>query len=193
MYNDNVTFGRKVGTGMNNRYRSASGDKQGFTIIEVVLVLAIAGLIFLMVFVALPALQRGQRDAQRRNDLSRINTQLNNYQGSTRGKIPASSSQLDAFVVGYLDGTSDGYAGNEYVDPNGPNNDAPASDSGYEIIYNDNSTISSPRNAAVYYTDGQICAEDGSGKTTSSGASARNYALRIKLESQNVLYCVDSN
>ena len=38
-------------------------NKKGFTIIEVVLVLAIAGLIFLMVFVALPALQRGQRDS----------------------------------------------------------------------------------------------------------------------------------
>ena len=37
-------------------------NKKGFTIIEVVLVLAIAGLIFLMVFVALPALQRGQRE-----------------------------------------------------------------------------------------------------------------------------------
>ena len=40
-------------------------SKKGFTIIEVVLVLAIGGLIFLMVFIALPALQRSQRDAQR--------------------------------------------------------------------------------------------------------------------------------
>ena len=32
--------------------------KNGFTIIEVVLVLAIGGLIFLMVFIALPALQQ---------------------------------------------------------------------------------------------------------------------------------------
>ena len=39
-------------------------QKQGFTIIEVVLVLAIAALIFLMVFMALPALQRSQRDTQ---------------------------------------------------------------------------------------------------------------------------------
>ena len=36
--------------------------KKGFTIIEVVLVLAIAGLIFLIVFITLPAMQRGQRD-----------------------------------------------------------------------------------------------------------------------------------
>ena len=40
--------------------------KSGFTIIEVVLVLAIAGLIFLMVFLALPALQHSQRDALRK-------------------------------------------------------------------------------------------------------------------------------
>ena len=46
----------------------SSGRKRqaGFTIIEVVLVLAIAGLIFLMVFIALPALQRSQRDSLRR-------------------------------------------------------------------------------------------------------------------------------
>ncbi len=57
-----------------------TNSKQGFTIIEVVLVLAIAGLIFLMVFVALPALQRSQRDTQRRNDMSRVDTSLVQYQ-----------------------------------------------------------------------------------------------------------------
>ena len=52
--------------------------KQGFTIIEVVLVLAIAGLIFLMVFVAFPALQRNQRDAQRRQDIANFSSNLKN-------------------------------------------------------------------------------------------------------------------
>ena len=59
--------------------------KQGFTIIEVVLVLAIAGLIFLMVFVALPALQRSQRDTARRNDLARVDTSLVQYQTNNQG------------------------------------------------------------------------------------------------------------
>ena len=45
-------------------------NKKGFTIIEVVLVLAIAGLIFAMVFIALPALQRSQHDQSRKNDRS---------------------------------------------------------------------------------------------------------------------------
>ena len=45
---------------------------KGFTIIEVALVLAIAGLIFLMVFIALPALQRNQRDTQRKTSLNNL-------------------------------------------------------------------------------------------------------------------------
>ncbi len=63
-----------------------TNNKKGFTIIEVVLVLAIAGLIFLMVFVALPALQRSQRDTQRRQDLSRVVTALVQYQTNNRTK-----------------------------------------------------------------------------------------------------------
>ena len=63
--------------------------EKGFTIIEVVLVLAIAGLIFLMVFIALPALQRGQRDTQRRQDLSRVLTKINDYQANNRGSLPS--------------------------------------------------------------------------------------------------------
>ena len=63
-------------------------DKSGFTIIEVVLVLAIAGLIFLMVFIALPALQRSQRDTQRRDDMARVATALTQYQSNNGGNLP---------------------------------------------------------------------------------------------------------
>lgn len=62
-------------------------SKKGFTIIEVVLVLAIAGLIFLMVFIALPALQRSQRNTQRRDDYSMLVTAINSYLSSNNGKI----------------------------------------------------------------------------------------------------------
>ena len=62
-------------------------SKKGFTIIEVVLVLAIAGLIFLMVFIALPALQRSQRDTQRRNDYSMLSTAVTSYISNNGGKV----------------------------------------------------------------------------------------------------------
>ena len=46
--------------------------RKGFTLIEIVLVLAIAGLIMLMVLIALPAMQRAQRNTERKNALSII-------------------------------------------------------------------------------------------------------------------------
>lgn len=71
--------------------KNINTNKKGFTIIEVVLVLAIAGLIFMMVFIALPALQRSQRDTQRSNDIARVQTALNQYQANNRGAIPSST------------------------------------------------------------------------------------------------------
>ena len=62
--------------------------KTGFTIIEVVLVLAIAGLIFLMIFIALPALQRSQRDTQRKRDADRFLAAIQSYQANNRNKLP---------------------------------------------------------------------------------------------------------
>lgn len=83
-------------------------NKKGFTIIEVVLVLAIAGLIFLMVFIALPALQRSQRNTQRENDLSRFLTAANDYQTNNSGKTPFGTDGAtfdEKFVKRYIDDT----------------------------------------------------------------------------------------
>ncbi len=79
---------RKTSKTMGARKMAAAGERGGFTIIEVVLVLAIAGLIFLMVFIALPALQRSQRDTQRRENMSALAEAVTNYQGNNNGKLP---------------------------------------------------------------------------------------------------------
>ncbi len=79
---------RKATKAMGARKMAAAGERGGFTIIEVVLVLAIAGLIFLMVFIALPALQRSQRDTQRRTNMSALQTAITNYQNNNNGKLP---------------------------------------------------------------------------------------------------------
>ncbi len=59
---------------------------EGFTIIEVLIVLAIAGLILLIVFLAVPALQRNSRNTQRTDDVARVlgaaQEVLNNNNGS---------------------------------------------------------------------------------------------------------------
>src|SRR5690606_24043792 len=90
---------------------------KGFTIIEVVLVLAIAGLIFLMVFIALPALQRNQRDQARKNDVSVVAAAVTSYSSNNRGAFPTASD-----LAGYLDDLSD----NSMTDAGAPNVAVPA-------------------------------------------------------------------
>ena len=63
--------------------------ESGFTIIEVLIVLAIAGLIMLIVFLAVPALQRNSRNTQRKNDVSRVSTAANEFVSNNNGTMPA--------------------------------------------------------------------------------------------------------
>ena len=73
-------------------------NKKGFTIIEVVLVLAIAGLIFAMVFIALPALQRSQRDQSRKNDISTVAAAINNWNSANRNGGTFNEESLRKYV-----------------------------------------------------------------------------------------------
>lgn len=151
---------------------NTQNKKSGFTIIEVVLVLAIAGLIFLMVFIALPALQRNQRDDQRKRDLGKVKTQLTNYMSSNRGNIPTNSDALERFEDRYL------VPKNEYVDPQGAQ---------YDLRHDPES--SGPTDyGPIVYANGKVCGTDG---TLASG-NTRDYAFLIKLESQTVPFCLDS-
>ena len=66
---------------------------EGFTIIEVMIVLAIAGLIILIVFLAVPALQRNSRNTQRKNDVSGLLGAVNEYQSNNNGRLPATATE----------------------------------------------------------------------------------------------------
>lgn len=87
-----------------------TNNSKGFTIIEVVLVLAIAALIFLMVFVALPALQRGQANTARKNDASTVASAVNTYRTNNNGKLPTTYAQIADYIdeLGQLDIPSTG-------------------------------------------------------------------------------------
>ncbi len=62
--------------------------QQGFTIIEVMIVLVIAAVILLIVFLAVPALQRNSRNTQIRSDVSNILGAVNEYSGNHNGRLP---------------------------------------------------------------------------------------------------------
>ena len=162
---------------MNTPHTKQTESKRGFTIIEVVLVLAIAGLIFLMVFIALPALQRGQRDAQRKSDLTRISVQITNYLSSTRGSVPT-QGDFDNFVTGYLNGTSSTVAGDEYKDPSTGN---------YEIRFG-----GVPDGLGqIRYQNRTLC-DGGALNFVRQTTANRDYTLLIKLENQSAPFCLDS-
>lgn len=151
---------------------------EGFTIIEVVLVLAIAALIFLLVFLALPALQRNQRDTQRRSDLGRMMSQIQSYQSSNNGNVPTSSAALTTFKTGYLTVGSEGFR-----DPRG--ND-------YNTVYGIPSASSPVINEGtaeqIYFSSAAKC----NGETMVAVAgSPRSAAARLDLEGGG-WYCLDN-
>ncbi|MCL1839845.1 type II secretion system GspH family protein [Candidatus Saccharibacteria bacterium] len=175
--------------------------KKGFTIIEVVLVLAIAGLIFLMVFIALPALQRAQRNTQREDDMSRFLTAVTDFQSNNSGRTPfgdrATNVQpptLDGnFVTRYIDracaqagmgvdGTCDAAlgSGDQFTDPDGT---VYSFRPGVINVANDPITVTFPNNDLdhmVYVVVGYVCgANEG---TVRQGSGTRQISLHMVLE-----------
>jgi type II secretory pathway pseudopilin PulG len=157
---------------------SSSSHDFGFTIIEVALVLAIAGLIFLVVFLALPALQRSQRDTARRQDVARVVSALQSYMADNGGSLPVATPPYGSWqtIWGTLYGAAatgnfSGYVGSlsqatavaistPHYQPYGSN------DSGY----------------VINVMPGWLC------PGASGTASSNNAAVNIKLESGGT-YC----
>ncbi|OGL30366.1 hypothetical protein A3D14_02960 [Candidatus Saccharibacteria bacterium RIFCSPHIGHO2_02_FULL_47_12] len=67
-------------------------NSAGFTIIEVLIVLAIAGLIMLIVFLAVPALQRNSRNTAIRNDASSSLSGANEFVTNNNGSLPTTAT-----------------------------------------------------------------------------------------------------
>lgn len=140
---------------------NALRKQKGFTIIEVVLVLAIAGLIFLIVFLALPQLQKSRRDTQRRNDAGRMISALESYASSNDGAYPA-LADVSTAISNY---------GGTFKDPT----------TGSSYTFQGTAPTTAGQ---IQYATGQKC--KGSGFDP-DGGSARDIAMIMKLE--NGVYC----
>lgn len=87
----------------------------GFTIIEVLIVLAIAGLIMLIVFLAVPALQRNARNTSRKSDIGSLASAISEYVNNNDGELPTTSGNCGSsancpFIVNWKPGY---YTGSE--------------------------------------------------------------------------------
>ena len=148
---------------------------EGFTIIEVVLVLAIAGLIFLIVFLALPALQRSQRDTQRKNDLSRMMSQLTQYQSNHQGQIPANQAAWQGSATSFVE---------SYLTNNGASFSDPQKNAAYAVTQQSSYVSSTlPGIGSIYVYPGYNC-QNG---TPTSTSNTRDVAALIGLEQGGTL------
>ncbi len=168
---------------------NVQSKEKGFTIIEVVLVLAIAGLIFLMVFIALPALQRNQRDTQRRNDIGRVQTAIASYSSANRGSIPTNWSN---FTTQYLS-----VGGDSFIDPSGAVSGQASQDTYNFVSRAANSAVGAfsaesgtgLTQNVIFYTTSAIC--NASDSSLAQAAGSRKVAFRIALEGGGT-YCVNN-
>lgn len=174
-------FVRKVGNTMNKKLNT-----KGFTIIEVVLVLAIAGLIMVMVFSALPALQRGQRDTARKNDASSVASSITTYTSNNRGSFPPPNTYNDENSTGTFDPPS-GFGG--YLSNLSQQTVTVAVKSALT-----STTTVSPVDGEVWIISKSKCGTSGTtNQTLDLGSTPRQFTVVTKLESGGGAYfCQDS-
>ena len=141
----------------------------GFTIIEVVLVLAIAGLIFIIVFLALPQLQSGRRDTQRQNDARKIVGGVEDYSANHSGVYPLTidPTWLDTYV---------GVGNAKFLNPDG---------NSYTIIADASDAAANV--SEVSYHPGHSC--NGATKGVIPATKA-TFAVQVKLETG--VFCQDN-
>ena len=166
--------------------------KKGFTIIEVVLVLAIAGLIFLMVFVALPALQRSQRDTQRRQDYSDLSAAVSSYSTNNNGNLHKLSGATapTGSSCNNLSAQADRYINKDGADPTGTQ---------YQLEactfagWNTNHQNHAPEEHEVFVVTHADCSGNIDGNDAPGNAdSNRKYVIYGYLEGGNQSFCTES-
>lgn len=155
----------------------AKNTQKGFTIIEVVLVLAIAGLIFLMVFIALPALQRNQRDTARKSDVGLVASAVTTYTSNNRGAFPDTNALGRALSVSEAGGQYNELSGHTTL-----------------VSVFDVSSLTAIEDGHIRVYEGRKCnTVNAEGVFTLDSGTAREFAVVTRLEGGNgTAYCQGS-
>jgi prepilin-type N-terminal cleavage/methylation domain-containing protein len=76
-----------------------AAKNQGFTIVETLIVLAIAGIILMLTFMAIPTLQRNARNNQRKQDINLVLSAVSQWELNNSGNVPqTATSPPDDFL-----------------------------------------------------------------------------------------------
>lgn len=153
--------------------KKLSRKEQGFTIIEVLIVLAIASLILLAVFLAVPALQRNSRNTQRKNDIAAVMGAITEFESNNNGAVPTvACGSAGSFTVST--GTCAAQTGSAASFKMGFYTAAPTVQT--------TAVASAPTTDTLTIATGNKCAAT-AGTTTTTGAAARSIAAVYTIES----------
>jgi prepilin-type N-terminal cleavage/methylation domain-containing protein len=143
---------------------------KGFTLIELVIVLAIAALVLAAILLAVGGAQRSQRDNTTKNSASQVASALQNYASNNGGTMPA---QFTALAASYLTNIKDGQGGTPAVAAAFPG--TAAAGAGTEIKYSGNAT----------------CVND-NGSGGMQAGNSRQYAVDYYVENGKTDVCSDN-
>jgi prepilin-type N-terminal cleavage/methylation domain-containing protein len=175
---------------------------KGFTIIEVMIVLAIAGLIMVIVFFAIPQLQRNQRDNARQSALTRMKAEMETYASNNQGLYPfqttacatgSNAGRWCDFYNRYINGQvniDDPSTGSPMI---GASPSGTACNGSTGCVRGYASGISLPDNAgetAVIY--GAKCSGEDIQASGAASTTAKAYAMLVGLDRAGTRYCVDN-
>ena len=150
--------------------KKLSRKEQGFTIIEVLIVLAIASLILLAVFLAVPALQRNSRNTSRKNDIAAVLGAITEFESNNNGAVPTvACGSSGSFTVST--GTCAAQTGTSASFKMGFYTSVPAFVTG---------TLSARTTDVLQIAKGAKCTA--AGGSTATGAAARSIAALYTLE-----------
>ena len=182
-------------------------NDDGFTLIEITLVLAIAGLVFAAIFIALSGVWADERDNERRSDMMEFIRQLKNYQtNNSRGALPVGEGRISGEDImkarcvkngktgcqqplsTYEDNTWGGfyrdYFNDSFADPDGVNYDLSIAKCNSSVPLDSSCSIATSSAYTLYVTTGAVCY----GEDAVRSANARNVAVLYKMEAGGT-YC----
>jgi prepilin-type N-terminal cleavage/methylation domain-containing protein len=83
---------------MSNKLKQLRAQ-EGFTIIEVIIVLVIGAVIMLAVFLVVPQLQRSSRNSRQQDNARRILTAVQQYQSNNSGNFPTTNAFTNVTAI----------------------------------------------------------------------------------------------
>jgi prepilin-type N-terminal cleavage/methylation domain-containing protein len=161
---------------LKNLTKNGRKASSGFTIIEVLIVLAIAGLILLIVFLAVPALQRNSRNTAIKNDVQNVLGGVAEFQGANNGSMPATITGTGTITYDGTNDTTINIQGSTAVTTNN--------------AATDSATSSPATTGAIVVVIGKKCPATGTTLVASTRAVAALY--KIETTSGTVNQCTDS-